>query len=119
MSGHNQILPPQPRVEVEMHTTDYEVERFGAQSPWPQTQISGLLEHRNPPMTTTTTSTDSNSDTVIGSTSIQFRPPAVTYKGKSPQRTRTTTTSISTSMQQQLARLQAETEAALAQVKRL
>ena len=119
MSGRKQILPPQPHVEDEMDTTEYQVERFGAQSPWQPTQVSGLLEHRDPPATTTTTSTDSNPDTVIGSTSIQFRPPAATYKGKSPQRTQTTTPSISSSMQQQLARLQAEKEAALAQVKRL
>ena len=119
MSGRKQILPPQPHVEDEMDTTEYQVERFGAQSPWQPTQLPGLLEHRDPPATTTTTSTDSNPDTVIGSTSIQFRPPIGTYKGKSPQRTQTTTPSITTSMQQQLARLQAEKEAALAQVKRL
>ena len=53
-----------------MDTTKYQVQRFGAQSPWPPTQISGLLEHKDPPRTTTTTSTDSNLDTVIGSTSI-------------------------------------------------
>ena len=70
-------------------------------------------------MTTITTSTDSNADIVIGSTSIQFHPPVSTYKGKSPQRTQTTTPSITTSMQQQLPRLQAEKEAGLAQVKRL
>ena len=121
MSGRRQILPPPPHVEDEMEqdTTEYQVERFGAQSPWQPTQLSGLLEHRDPATTTTTTSTDSNPDTVIGSTSVQFRPPIGTYKGKSPQRTQTTTLSISASMQQQLARLQAANEAALAQVKRL
>ena len=62
---------------------------------------------------------DSNPDIVISSTSIQFRPRIATYKGKSPQRTQTTTPSITTSMQQQLTRLQAEKEAALAQVKHL
>ena len=117
MSGHDQILPPQPHVEDEMDTTESQVQCFGAQSPWQQ--FSGLHEHRNPPAATTTTSSDSNPDTVIGSTSIQFRPPAATYKGKSPQLTRTTTPSISATMQQQLARLQAEKKGALAQVKRL
>ena len=100
MCGRKQILPPQPHAEDEMDTTEYQVERFGAQSPWQHTQVSGLLEHRDPPTTTTITSTDSNLDTVTGSTSIQFRPSAATYKGKSPQRTQTTTASISTSMQQ-------------------
>ena len=102
-----------------MDTMEYQVERFGAQSPWQTTYISGLLEHRDPPATTTTTCTDSNPDSVIGSTSIQFRPPVVTYKGKSSLRTQPTTPSITTSRQQQLARLQGEKEAALAQVKRL
>ena len=78
-----------------------------------------LLEHRDPPATTTSTSTDSNADIVIGSTSIQVRPPGGTYKGKSRQQTQTTTPSLTTSMQQQLARLQAEKEAARAQVKLL
>ena len=119
MSVPQQILPLQPHVEDEMDTTEYQVEPFGAQSPWQPTQLSGLLEHRDPPATTTTTSTDSNPDTVFGSTSIQFRPPGGACQGKSPQRTQTTTPSITTSMQQQLARLQAEKEAALAQVKRL
>ena len=119
MSGRKQILTPQPHVEDEMDTTEYQVEHFGAQRQWQPTKLSGLLEHRDPPATTTTTSTDSNPDTVISSTSIQFRPPAATYKGKPPQRTQTTTPSIFASMQQQLARLQAEKEAALAQVKRL
>ena len=121
MSGRRQILPPPPHVadEMEQETTEYQVERFGAQSPWQPTQLPGLLEHRDPPVTTTTTSTNSNPDTVIGSTSIQFRPLVGTYKGKSPQRTQSTTPSITTSMQLQLARLQAEKEAALAQVKRL
>ena len=121
MSGRSQILPPPPHVDdgMEDDTTEYQVERFGAQSPWQPTQLSGLLEHRDPSATTTTTSTDSNPDTVIGSTSIQFRPAVGTYKGKSLQQTQTTTPSIRTSMQQQLARLQAEEEAALAEVKHL
>ena len=84
MSGRSQILPPAPHVEDEMEqdTTEYRVERCGAQSPWQPTQLSGLLEHRDPPITTTTTSTDSNPDTVISSTFVQFRPPVGTYKGK-------------------------------------
>ena len=104
---------------MEEDTTEYQVERFRAQSPWQSTQLPGLLEHRDPPATTTTTSTDSNLDTVIGSTSIQLRPPVGNYRGQSPQRTQTTTPSITTSMQRQLAQLQAQKEAALAQVKRL
>ena len=56
---------------------------------------------------------------VIGSISIQFRPPVGTYESKSPQRTPTTTQSITTSRQQQLAQLQADKEEALALVKRL
>ena len=102
VSGRRHILPPPLQVEDEMEqdTTEYQVERFGAQSSWQPTQLSGLLEHRDPPMTTTTTSTDSNPDTVIGSTSVQFRPPVGTYEGKSPQRTQTTTPSISASLQQ-------------------
>ena len=100
-----------------MDTTEFQVERFGVQRPWQQ--FSCLLEHRNPPAATTITSSDSNINTVIGSTCIQFRPPAATYKGKSPQRTQTTTPSISASMQQQLARLLAEKEVSLAQVKGL
>ena len=121
MSVRRQILPPPPHVEyeIEQDTTEFQVERFGAQSPWQPTQLSGLLEHRDPPVTTTNTSTHSNPDTVISSTSIQFRPPVGTYKGKSPQRTQTTTPSITTSMPQQLRRLQAEKEVALAQVKGL
>ena len=121
MSGRRQILPPPPHVEDEMEqdTTEYQVERFVAQSPWQPTQLTGLLEHRDPRATMTTTSTDSNPATVIGSTSIQFRPPVGTYNGKSPQRTQTTTSSITTSIQRQLAQLQVEKEAALAQVKRL
>ena len=87
MSAQSQLLPTQPHVEDETDTTEYQVECFGAQSPWQPTQLSGLLEHRDPPASTSTTSTDSNPDTVIGSTSIQFRPPVVTYKGKSPHRT--------------------------------
>ena len=102
-----------------METTEYQVERFGTQSPCQPTQISGLLEHRDPPSTTTTITTDSNSDTVISSTSLAFRTPAGTYQDKIPQRTQTTTPSISTSMQQRLGRLQPEKEAALAHVKRL
>ena len=104
---------------MEQDTTGYQVARYGAQSPWQPTQLSGLLEHRDPLVTSTTTSTDSNPDTVIGSTSIQFRPPVGTYKGKSPLQTQTTISSITTSMQGQLAQLQAEKEAALTQVKRL
>ena len=121
MSGRRQILPPPPHVEDEMErdTHEYQVERFGAQSPWQPMQLPGLLEHRDPPATTTTTSTNSKPDTVIDSTCFQFYPPAATYKGKSPQRTQTTTPSISRSIQKQLARQQAEQEAALAQVKRL
>ena len=121
MSGRRQILPPPPHVtdKMEQDTTEYQVERFGAEHPWQPMQLPGLLEHRDPSATTTTTAKNSNSDTVIGSTSIQFRPPAATYKGNSPQRTQTTTPSISKSMQQPLARLQAEKEAALTQVRRL
>ena len=121
MSGGRQILPPPPHFEddMEQDTNDHQVERFGAQSAWQPTQLAGLREHRDSPATTTTTSTDSNPDTVIGSTSIAFRPPAATYKGKNPQRMQTTTPSISTSMQQQLARLHGEREGALAQVRRL
>ena len=104
---------------MEQDTTEYQVERFRQQSPWQPTQVPGLLEHRDSPATTTTTSTDSNPDSVIDSISIQFRAPVGTYEGKCPQRTHTTTPSITTSMQQHLARLQAEKEAALAQVKRL
>ena len=63
--------------------------------------------------------THSNPDTGIGSTSLQFRLPLGTCKGKSPQRTQTTTPSITTSMQQPLAQLQAEKEPGLSQVKRL
>ena len=102
-----------------MHTTAYQVERFGEQSPWQPTQIFGLREHSDRPMTTTTTSTAGNTDTVIDSTSIEYRPPTATYKGNSTQRTQTTTPSLSASMQQQLARLQAEEAAALTQRKRL
>ena len=121
MSGRRQILhrPPHNEDEMEQDTTEYQVKRFGTQSPWQPTQLSVLLEHRDPPTTTTTISTDSNSDTVIRSTSVQFRPTVGTHQGKSPQRTQTTTPLISASMQQQLAGLQAQTEAGLAQVKRL
>ena len=59
--------PPSTPFEDEMDPTEHQVERFVAQSPWQQTQISGLLEHRDPPTPTTTTSTDSNPDTIIGS----------------------------------------------------
>ena len=103
MSGQPQILRREPHVEDEMDTTAYQVVRFVAHTPWQPTQISGLLEHEDPPTTTTTTSTDNNPQTVIGSTSILFRPPAATYKGNGPQRTQTTTPWISTSMQQQVA----------------
>ena len=105
MSDRRQILPPPPHVEDEMQqdTTEYQVERFRAQSPWQSTLLPGLVEHRDPPATTTIRCTESNLDTVIGSTSIQFYPPVGTYKGKSPQRAQTTTPSITTSMQQQLA----------------
>ena len=89
------------------------------QGPWQPTQLSGQLHHGDTRTTTTTTYTDSNPDTVIGSTSIQFRPPVGNYKAQRSQRTHTTTPSIFGSMQQQLARLQAEQEAALVQVKRL
>ena len=102
-----------------MDTTEYQVERFGTQRPYQPTQISRLLVRRDQPTTTTTTSTDSNPDTVIGRTSIQFRPPVATYKGKTPQRTQTTRLAISASMQQQLARRQHEKQVALAQVKLL
>ena len=121
MSGRRQILPPSPHIEDEMeqYTTECQVEHFGPQSSWQPTQLSGLMENRDSPATTTTTSTDSNLDTVIGRTLIQFRPPVGSYKGKSPHRPQTTTPSITTSMQQQLTRLQAEKEVALAQVKGL
>ena len=121
MAGRRQILPPPPHDEDEMEqdTTEYQVERFHGQSSWQPTQLPSLLENRDPPATTSTTFTNSNPDTVIGSTSIQFRLPVGTYKGKSPHRTKTITPSITTSMQRQLAQLQAEKEAALAQVKRL
>ena len=81
MSGRIQILPRPHHIadEMEQDTTVYQVERFGAQSLWQPTQLSGLLEHRAAPTTTTTTSTDSNPDTVIGSTSVQFRPTGGTY----------------------------------------
>ena len=104
---------------MEEDTTESQVERFRAQSPWQPTQLPALLEQRDPPATTTTTSTDGNPDTVLGRTSIQFQPPVGTHKGKSPQGTQTMTPAITTSMQQQLARQQAEKEAALAQVKLL
>ena len=119
MSGRRQILHPRPHFEAEMDTTEYQGERFGTQSLWQPTQISGLIGHRDPRTTPTTTSTDSDPDTVIGCTSIQLDSAGATYKGKPPQRTETTTPSISASMQQQLARLLAEKEAALAPVKRL
>ena len=47
MSGRRQILPPLPHVEDEMEqdTTEYQVERFSAQSPWQPTQLPWLLEH--------------------------------------------------------------------------
>ena len=102
MSERRQISPPLPDVEDEMASTEYQVDRFGAHSTWQPTQLSGLLQHRDLPTTTTSTSTDSNPDTGIGSTSIQFRPPAATYKGTNPHHTPTTTLSISLSMQQQL-----------------
>ena len=105
--------------EDEIYTTEFEVERFSEQSPWQSTQISGVLEHSDTPMTTTTTSSASNSDTVMGSTCIQFRPPAATYKCRSPQRTQTKTPSIATSMHPQLGRPQAEKKAAHTQVKHL
>ena len=60
-----------------------------------------------------------NADAGIGSTSIQFRPPAANYEGKSPQRMQTTIPSISARRQQQLTRLQVEKEAGLTQLKRL
>ena len=104
---------------MQQDTTEYEVERFGAQSIWQPTQLSGLLEHRDPPTTTICTSTDSNSDTVIGNTSIQFGPPVGTNEGKCALRTQTSTPSITTRIQQQLTWQEAEKEAALAQVKRL
>ena len=118
MSGRTQIHCPPPHVEDEMEqdTTQDQLELFVVHCLWQQTQMSGLLEHRNPPTTTTTTSTQSNPNTVIGGTSILFRSPVGTYKGNWPQRTQTTTASISTSMQQQLARLQAEKVAALGHV---
>ena len=78
MSGRRQSLALQPHVEVEMDTTEYHIVRFGGQSPWQPIQISGLLEHRDPHTTTTITSTTSKADTVIRSTSIQFRLPAAT-----------------------------------------
>ena len=121
MSGRRQILRPPLYVagKMEQNTTEYHVERFDVQNPWQPTQLSGLLEHRDPPLTTITTSTNSNPDSVIGRTSMQFRPPVRTYKCKSPQRTQTTTPSITTSVQRQIARLQAEKEAALVQVKHM
>ena len=72
MSGPRQILSPPPHVaeEIEQDTTEYQVERFGTQSPWQPTQLPELLQHRDPPATTTTIFRDSNPDTVIGSTSI-------------------------------------------------
>ena len=120
MSERRQMLPPPSHVEDEMQqdTMENQVKRLVPQCPWQPTQLSGLLEHRDQPATTTTTFTNSIPDTVIGSTSIQFRPPPGTYNGKSPQRTMTTTPSITTSMQPQLARLQPGKEAALTQVKR-
>ena len=78
MSGRRQSLAPQPHVEVEMDTTEYQVEPFGAQTPCQPIQISGQLEDRDPHTTTTITSTTSKADTVIRSTSIQFRLPAAT-----------------------------------------
>ena len=115
------MLPPAPHVadEMEQDTTEYQVKRFGTQSPCQPPHLPSLLEHRDPPVTTPTTSTDSKPDTGIASISSQFRTPVGTYKANSPQRTQRTTASITTSMQQQLARLQAEKGAALAQVKRL
>ena len=83
MSRPRQILLPPPHVEDEMkqEATEYQVEWFAAQSPCQPTQLSGLLERRDSGTTPTTTSTDSNPHTVIGSTSIEFRPPVGTYKG--------------------------------------
>ena len=104
---------------MEQDASEYQVERLHAQSLWQPTQLPGSLDQRDSPATTTTTSTDSNPDTVISSISIQFRPLVGPNKGKSPQGTQTTTPSITTSMQRQLAQLQPEKEAALAQVKRL
>ena len=98
MSERKQILYLQAHVEEQMDTTEYQVERFGAQSTWQLTQISGLLEHRIPARTTTTTSTDNYPGLVIDGTSIQFRAPVATYKGKSPQRMQNSTPSISASM---------------------
>ena len=100
MSSRRQILSPPLHVEDEMEldASEYQVKRFGAQSLWQPMQLPGLQEHRDPPATTTTTSTDSTADTVIGSTSIQFRLPVGTWKGSSPQQTQTTTPSITTSM---------------------
>ena len=92
MSERRQILPAQPHVEHAGDTTEHQVACFGAQSRWQPTQISGLLEHKYPPKTTTTISTHSHPDAVIGSDSIQFRPPVATHNGKSPQRTQTQTT---------------------------
>ena len=80
MSSRRQILPPPPHVEDEMELdgSEYQVKRFGAQSPWQPMQLPGLQEYRDPPATTTTTCTDSTPDTVICSTEIQFRLPVGT-----------------------------------------
>ena len=43
MAGRRQILPPPPHVgdEMKQDTTEYQVERFGAHSPWQATQVPG------------------------------------------------------------------------------
>ena len=75
MAGRWQILPPPPHVEekLEQDAREYQVERFGAQQGWQPTQLTGLMEHRDPPATTTSTSTDRNPDTVIRSTWLRLR----------------------------------------------
>lgn len=83
MSAGRQLLAPTlyDKDNMGTHTTVYQVERFGAQSPSHPMQLLGLLEYRDTPAMTTTTSSDSNPDIVFHSNEFQSSPPGAIYKG--------------------------------------
>ena len=108
MSQRHQIMPPNPTVEDTLEDVDivsyYHPESAFNFEGWVEEQTVLLsLQPHSPAPAIVAPSTDSNPDEVIGSTSIQFRPPGARNKGKTPaSRVVTPAAQASTHMSNQL-----------------
>jgi len=125
MSQRPQIMPLNPTVEDTLKDVDmvpyYRPESAFNFEGWVEEQTAlPSLQPRSPAPGIVAPSTDSNPDEVIGSTSVQFRPPAARNKGKTPaSQAVTPAAQASTHMINQLQQLQREKDAAIAELNKL